>query len=156
MQMLMPLKKLLLSAALIAFATSCAKAQSSTPVIPIPPAHPTQTLVLIVLPGQTALKWVAIDGMSIQYDAANNYLKAVVNTVIETVVPFTPLGVVDGTNVTFTFPLSSDTPIPGSLEVYLNGARLSPTNDFTQPDGHTIVFRVAPTLNSIILASYRR
>lgn len=141
---------------LILFVGGCAKAQTTTPVIPIPPSHPTQTLLLMVLPGQTALKWVAIDNMSIQYDAVNNYIKAVVNTVIQTVVPFTPIGVVDGTNVTFTFPLSTDTPIPGSLEVYLNGARLSPTNDFTQPDGHTIVFGVSPTLNSIILASYRR
>jgi len=63
-----------------------------------------------------------------------------------------PSGTINGSNVTFTL---AGTPSPaGSLTVYLNGARLKVTEDYTL-SGVTLTMVVAPLTDSLLLVGYR-
>lgn len=64
----------------------------------------------------------------------------------------TPSGTVDGVNDTFTL---ANTPIVGSVKVYLNGIRMQVTTDYTI-SGTTITFVTPPSILDIILCDYRR
>lgn len=59
-------------------------------------------------------------------------------------------GTVDGVNVTFTI---AHTPTAGTLQLYLNGARLKAGTDYSLV-GTTITFTYAPPDPSIITADY--
>lgn len=63
----------------------------------------------------------------------------------------TPTGTINGTNATFTL---AHTPTAGSVKLYLNGARLRVTEDYTI-SGATITFIIPPLTGSILLADYR-
>ena len=63
----------------------------------------------------------------------------------------TPTGTVNGVNAVFTI---SKTPETGSLKVYVNGARMRVTEDYTVSN-KTITFNTAPPTGSILLADYR-
>ena len=62
-----------------------------------------------------------------------------------------PVGTIDGTNDTFTL---SHTPTAGVEHLYLNGARQTPTLDYTIV-ADTITFNVPPTVLSKIICDYR-
>lgn len=62
-----------------------------------------------------------------------------------------PSGTVNGSNADFTL---ANTPLAGSLKLYLNGVRQKVTEDYTLSTA-TITFNVAPPTGSIILADYR-
>jgi hypothetical protein len=62
----------------------------------------------------------------------------------------TPSGDLDGTDVTYTL---ADSPITDSLALYLNGQRLTYTEDYTL-SGNTITFVTAPISGDIIRADY--
>ena len=64
-----------------------------------------------------------------------------------------PSGAIDGSNVTFTL---ANTPISGSVKLYLNGARqnVGAANDYTI-SGATITYNTAPLTNSVLLCDYR-
>ena len=62
----------------------------------------------------------------------------------------TPSGTIDDANLTFTI---ANTPITGSVKVFLNGLRLKLTTDYTI-SGVTITMIVAPTTGDILLADY--
>lgn len=65
----------------------------------------------------------------------------------------TPTGTVNGTNKVFTL---ANTPNPStSLKVFVNGARMRITEDYTL-SGATITFITAPPTTSIILCDYRK
>lgn len=61
-----------------------------------------------------------------------------------------PSGSINSSNVTFTL---SATPSSGKLELYLNGVRQKPTNDYSLST-NTITMVSAPTTGSTMLASY--
>lgn len=63
----------------------------------------------------------------------------------------TPTGTINGSNKAFTILKS---PITGSLKVFINGARMRITEDYTF-SGKTITFTVAPPTGSILLVDYR-
>ena len=63
-----------------------------------------------------------------------------------------PTGVVDGANVTFT--LASNPNPNDSLKVYLNGARLKVTEDYTLSVS-TLTMVTAPLTGSLLLVDYR-
>lgn len=63
----------------------------------------------------------------------------------------TPVGTVNGTNTVFTL---AKPPLTGSLKVYVNGARMRVTEDYTLA-GRTITFNTAPPTNSVLLCDYR-
>lgn len=62
-----------------------------------------------------------------------------------------PTGTVNGVNTDFVL---AATPITNSLNVYLNGARLQITTDYTLATA-TITFLTAPLLGSVILCDYQ-
>lgn len=61
-----------------------------------------------------------------------------------------PSGTINGANVTFTL---ANTPVAGTVAVYLNGARQKVTDDYTI-SGATITFVSAPLSGSNLLADY--
>lgn len=63
-----------------------------------------------------------------------------------------PSGAVNSSNVTFTL---ANTPIAGSVHVYLNGIRMKLTTDYTI-SGAVITFVIAPTTGDSVGADYRR
>lgn len=63
----------------------------------------------------------------------------------------TPTGAINGSNTVFTI---SKTPETGSLKVYVNGARMRITEDYTF-SGKTITFNTAPPTSSIVLVDFR-
>ena len=63
----------------------------------------------------------------------------------------TPTGTINGVNTSFTL---ANTPVDGSLKVYLNGARQKLTDDYTL-SGKTINFITAPETGSNLLVDYR-
>jgi len=64
----------------------------------------------------------------------------------------TPTGTIDGSNQSFTIK-HSPSPV-SSLKVYMNGARMRITEDYTF-SGKTITFVTAPPIGSILLTDYR-
>jgi hypothetical protein len=62
-----------------------------------------------------------------------------------------PTGDIDDLNTDFVI---SDTPISGSVKVYLNGVRMAETEDYTI-SGTTITFLIAPATDDTILIDYR-
>lgn len=74
----------------------------------------------------------------------------VINIVGNEQVGEVPSGAINGVNVTFTL---SNTPVPGSVKVFLNGQRLSIGIDYTII-GNIITMIVAPTLTEWILVDY--
>ena len=64
----------------------------------------------------------------------------------------TPTGSINGSNTDFVL---ANTPVSGSVKVFLNGVRQKLTIDYTI-SGTTITFLVAPVTNDIILCDYRR
>ena len=63
----------------------------------------------------------------------------------------TPTGTINGSNTDFTI---SKAPETGSLKVYVNGARMRVTEDYTL-SGRTITFLTPPPTNSIIFVDFR-
>lgn len=63
----------------------------------------------------------------------------------------TPSGTIDGTNLTFTL---ANTPISGSVKLYLRGLRLKRGDDYTI-SGTTITMIIAPLTGDNLLADYR-
>lgn len=63
-----------------------------------------------------------------------------------------PSGAVNSSNVTYTL---ANTPVTGSVHLYLNGIRLKATVDYTI-SGLTITMTTAPTTGDLILCDYRR
>lgn len=63
-----------------------------------------------------------------------------------------PAGTKDGSNLTFTL---AYTPISGSLKLFLGGAKLEITNDYSV-SGKTITMVFAPESGETLLADYRR
>lgn len=74
---------------------------------------------------------------------------SILNLIIENEVP---TGSVNDVNTNFTL---ANTPIAGSVKVFLNGLRMKPTTDYTV-SGTTITFLIAPTTGDTILCDYRR
>ena len=64
----------------------------------------------------------------------------------------TPTGTINGVNTIFT--LANTPNPPASVKVYVNGARMRITEDYTL-SGRTITFLIAPPTGSIILNDYR-
>lgn len=66
----------------------------------------------------------------------------------------TPSGTINGSNVTFTI---ANTPITGSVELYLNGLWQTPggSNDYTI-SGSTLTYITAPATGDILRANYRK
>lgn len=64
----------------------------------------------------------------------------------------TPTGTVNGSNTDFTL---ANTPISGSLKVYVNGQRMKAGGEDYTLSGKTITFVTAPPTGSIILVDYR-
>lgn len=64
-----------------------------------------------------------------------------------------PVGTVNGINVTFTL---SDTPIAGSVKLYINGIRLKAAGVGYSISGNTITMVTAPETGDILLADYRK
>lgn len=64
----------------------------------------------------------------------------------------TPTGDIDDLNAEYEL---ANTPITGSVHVYLNGLRQKVTDDYTI-SGTTITFVTPPTTGDIILCDYRR
>jgi hypothetical protein len=62
-----------------------------------------------------------------------------------------PSGTINGTNVTFTL---ANTPTSGSLHLYLNGVRQTPTSDYSIST-NTITMVAAPNTGDVLLADYR-
>ena len=94
------------------------------------------------------------DGHAIVWDAANNRWKngeVSGTSTINFADSETPTGDVDGTNTDFVL---AHTPETGSLKVYLNGMRMSLTEDYTLATA-TITFLIAPGSGSIITCDYR-
>lgn len=65
----------------------------------------------------------------------------------------TPSGAINGSNTAFTVAFAPN-PV-SSLKVFVNGARMRITEDYTF-SGKTITFTTAPPTNSIILVDYRK
>lgn len=63
----------------------------------------------------------------------------------------TPTGTINGSNKEFTI---EKAPVTGSLKVFMNGARMRITEDYTF-SGKTITFTVAPPSGSVLLVDYR-
>lgn len=63
----------------------------------------------------------------------------------------TPTGTINGSNAVFSL---ANSPVTGSVKVYVNGSRMRVTEDYTLV-GRTITFTIAPPLTSIILIDYR-
>lgn len=94
------------------------------------------------------------DGHAIVWDAANNRWKngeVSGTSTINFADSETPTGDVDGANTDFVL---AHTPTAGSLKVYLNGMRMSLTEDYTLATA-TITFLIAPGSGSIITCDYR-
>jgi hypothetical protein len=94
------------------------------------------------------------DGHAIVWDAANNRWKngeVSGTSTINFADSETPTGDVDGTNTDFVL---AHPPETGSLKVYLNGMRMSLTEDYTLATA-TITFLTAPDSGSIITCDYR-
>jgi hypothetical protein len=94
------------------------------------------------------------DGHAIVWDAANNRWKngeVSGTSTINFADSETPTGDVDGANTDFVL---AHTPETGSLKVYLNGMRMSLTEDYTLATA-TITFLTAPDSGSIITCDYR-
>jgi len=94
------------------------------------------------------------DGHAIVWDAANNRWKngeVSGTSTINFADSETPTGDVDGANTDFVL---AHTPETGSLKVYLNGMRMSLTEDYTLATA-TITFLTAPGSGSIITCDYR-
>lgn len=87
----------------------------------------------------------AINNISISGGGLNN-----TNFVADEV----PNGAVNGINSTFVL---ANTPVAGSVEVYLNGMLMNPGagNDY-QISGVTITFNFVPTAGGHVLATYRK
>lgn len=66
----------------------------------------------------------------------------------------TPSGSINGSNVTFTL---ADTPVAGSVKLYLNGLRqkVGAGNDYTI-SGTTITYLTAPLTGDVLTADYRK
>jgi hypothetical protein len=62
-----------------------------------------------------------------------------------------PSGTQNGSNTDFTL---ADTPISGTVRVYLNGLRQTPTDDYSVSTD-TITFTTAPISNDVILIDYK-
>lgn len=62
----------------------------------------------------------------------------------------TPAGTIDSINAVFTL---AETPVTGTVAVYLNGARQAETADYTI-SGSIITFLTAPAAGSVLLADY--
>ena len=63
----------------------------------------------------------------------------------------TPSGLVNDSNTVFTL---ANTPVVGSVKVYLNGVRMKVTEDYTI-SGTTLTFTTAPQTDDNILVDYR-
>lgn len=63
-----------------------------------------------------------------------------------------PTGLINSSNVTYTL---ANTPIAGSVHVYLNGIRMKTTGDYSI-SGTTITFVSAPQTGDTLIADYRR
>jgi hypothetical protein len=72
---------------------------------------------------------------------------AAVNTLV---IGEIPTGLVNGTNLVYTI---SQTPLNGSVEVFLNGLRQTVTNDYTI-SGVTITMILAPVSPDTIITNY--
>ncbi len=64
----------------------------------------------------------------------------------------TPTGDIDDVNTDFVL---ANTPIAGSVKVFLNGIRYKVTEDYTI-SGATITFLTPPTTGDILLVDYRK
>ena len=94
------------------------------------------------------------DGHAIVWDATNKRWKngeVSGTSTINFADSETPTGDVDGANTDFVL---AHTPETGSLKVYLNGMRMSITEDYTLATA-TITFLTAPDSGSIITCDYR-
>ena len=94
------------------------------------------------------------DGHAIVWDATNKRWKngeVSGTSTINFADSETPTGDVDGANTDFVL---AHTPETGSLKVYLNGMRMSLTEDYTLATA-TITFLIAPGSGSIITCDYR-
>jgi len=94
------------------------------------------------------------DGHAIVWDATNKRWKngeVSGTSTINFADSETPTGDVDGANTDFVL---AHTPTAGSLKVYLNGMRMSLTEDYTLATA-TITFLTAPDSGSIITCDYR-
>jgi len=94
------------------------------------------------------------DGHAIVWDATNKRWKngeVSGTSTINFADSETPTGDVDGANTDFVL---AHTPETGSLKVYLNGMRMSLTEDYTLATA-TITFLTAPDSGSIITCDYR-
>ena len=94
------------------------------------------------------------DGHAIVWDATNKRWKngeVSGTSTINFADSETPTGDVDGVNTDFVL---AHTPETGSLKVYLNGMRMSLTEDYTLATA-TITFLTAPDSGSIITCDYR-
>lgn len=94
------------------------------------------------------------DGHAIVWDATNKRWKngeVSGTSTINFADSETPTGDVDGANTDFVL---AHTPTAGSLKVYLNGMRMSLTEDYTLATA-TITFLIAPGSGSIITCDYR-
>jgi hypothetical protein len=64
----------------------------------------------------------------------------------------TPSGTINGANATFTL---ANTPTTGTLRLYMNGVRQTPTTDYTIATA-TITMVTAPITGSVLLADYMK
>jgi len=64
-----------------------------------------------------------------------------------------PAGTIDGSNKVFTL---ANTPISGSVKVFVNGVRLKSGGEDYTISGKTITFGTAPPTGSILLSDYRK
>lgn len=64
----------------------------------------------------------------------------------------TPSGSINDVNTVFTL---ANTPVTGSVKVFLNGLRMKPTVDYNI-SGTTITFVTAPATSDTLIADYRR
>lgn len=64
----------------------------------------------------------------------------------------TPSGAINGTNTSFTL---ANTPVVGSVEVYLNGLLQTVSDDYTI-SGSTITYTVAPIAGDVLRVQYTR
>lgn len=87
----------------------------------------------------------------VTYAQMNTAIGAIANDLVE---DETPTGLINGSNTSFTL---ANTPIAGSVKLYLQGQRLIPGagNDFTV-SGTTITMAYAPETNQSLRVDYRK
>lgn len=100
--------------------------------------------------GSTDVTLIAGTNITLSESGNNITIAASGSSVPTFVYGETPTGTVNGTNGAFT---TSNTPTSGTVRVYLNGLRQTPTTDYSVST-NTITFTTAPLTGDVIIVDY--